>query len=362
MNYTYLLGHAWEIVRRHRFIWWLGLLAMFTEGAGGGGGGNFQIPSWPSSRNSGEEQSGSDWSTKGWPALPHVVTEGVARLDSGLFSGGDPEEVLRRVWEAALPYLGLILVGLVLLFLLWLVLLYFSYTAQAGLILSVQELEERRVSLGFSLAMDYGKVFFWRLLGMNLLLGFGMLLVLLVLAVPVVLVAVVGQGQVASIVVAVVLGILFLLLFVGLALYLSLLVRFAARRLVLANAGILDALTWAHGTIRARLGPAVVSWLVALAVQVAYGLAMALVVLVVVLVLGGIGVGIWAVAKWAGVIVYAVLVGGILVAALLVVGGVYTGFVSTYWTLVYRAFEGLSTAPERPGPWSKPVVYGKTPG
>lgn len=359
MNYSFLLGRAWEIVRRNRFIWWLGLLAMFTEGTGGGGAGNFRAPSFPSSSGNGKEKSSSDWSKKVQPLIPRLVAGAVPRLDSGLFPGGDPEQMLRKAWIAIVPYLGPVIAGVILLFLLWLALLYFSYAAQAGLILSVQELEERRVTLGFSLALDYGKAFFWRLLGMQLLLGFGLLFLLAALAAPVVALAMLGHKQVVGIVGAVALGILFLLVFIAVAWYVSLLMRFATRRLVLADWGIADALTWAHETVRARLGAAALSWLVALAVQFAYGLAMMLVVLLLGLLLGGIGVGIWALAKLAGVVIYAVVVGGIFVAALLVVAGVYTGFVSTYWTLVYRAFEGLIATPDRPGPWSKPVVYGK---
>ena len=360
MNYSLLLGRAWAIVRGNRFIWWLGLLAMFTEGGGGGGGFNFGGPGGTSSPDHDQEKSSSGLSSHVQPLIPQLISGHGPRLDSGIFPGGDPGEWLQKTWDEALPYLGLVIAGFVLLFLLGLVLMYFSFSAQAGLILSVQELETRRLALGFSLAMDQGKAFFWRLFGLSLLVGFAMLFLLLVLAAPVIGLAVLAHKQVVLIVGAVILGILCLMLLFAAAWYANLLLQFAKRRLVLTDGGISEALTEAHRMIMARLGTAAVSWLVALAVQLAYGLAMMMAVLLVGIVLVALGAGIWAVAKLAGVVIYAIVVGSVLVATLLGANGVFTGFISTYWTLIYRAMEGLQVAPNLPGgPWSKPVGYGK---
>lgn len=262
---------------------------------------------------------------------------------------------LRKIWSALVPFLGLVIAGVGLLFVLWLILLYFSISAQAGLILAVQALEASGVALGFSVALEQGRAFFWRLLGLNLLLGLALLLLLLALAAPIVVIVLVGHKQPGTIVVAVVLGVLLGLLFIGLAWYAGLLARFAGRRMVLADAGITDGLEWSHRLLMSRLGTALVSWLVELAVRFAYGLALTMVLLLVGGVLVAIGLGIYALAQLPGVVAYGILVGGVVLAALLILGGVFTSFLSTYWTLVYRGFLGLA-APGRSGPWERPVA------
>ncbi len=354
MNYSYLLGRAWEIVRRHRFIWWLGLLAMFTEG--GGFQGSFRLPNIPPTPSDREQER----SSSAWPSAVRLFVPHLAPSDAPSWAGlpwddGDFDASLRKVWAALLPFLGLVVAGAVLLFLLWLILLYFSISAQAGLILAAQALEESRVALGFSVALEQGRAFFWRLLGLNLLVGLALLLLLLALAAPIVVIVLVGHKQVGAIVGAVALGLLFVLLFIAAAWYASMLARFAARRMVLTGTGITDGLEWSHQLILSRLGTALVSWLVELAVRFAYGLAVAMVLLLVGGVLVVVGLGVYALTHVAGTVVYGILVGGVVLAALLVLGGVFTGFLSTYWTLVYRGLLGL-TASGRPGPWDKPVA------
>ena len=285
MNYSFLLGRAWQIVRHNRFIWWLGLLAMFTEGGGGGGGFNGRLPTqFPSGSGSDHEKSSSRWSDSSLPLpLPQLAPGGPLGLPrvQGTPDVGEMLEGLRDAWGEMRPYLPLVIAGTVLLLAGGLMLMYFSYCAQAGLIASVQALEERRTALGFSVALDVGRPFFWRLFGLNLLLGVVVLLGLAVLAAPIVAIVLIGHQQTGAIVVAVLLGVLFVLLLIAAAVYLGILVKFATRRIVLTDCGIMDALTWGHELILGRLGTAIVSWLVTVAVGIAFGIATALAFLMV---------------------------------------------------------------------------------
>ena len=363
MNYSFLLSRSWQIIRKHHFLWWLGLLAMFTEGGGGGAHFNGSLPSnaFPGSQQ--QHHGSSPWShsSPAPPLLPRLDHLARPRVAAGGPDLTGVENWLRSAWTRVQPFLPLVILGAVLLFLLWLILLYFSYAAQAGLILSVQALEEQQVALGFARALGLGRPFVWRLFGMGLLLAFGLLLLLAIFAAPVVALALVGHKLPAAIVGAVLLGVGVLLLFIVVAAYLSLLTRVAARRIVLAGAGVMDALAAAHELVLGRLGPVLVAWLLGIAVALGYGIAVTLALVIVGGVLTGIGFVVYLQAHTVGVIIYAVPVGAALLACLCVVGGAFTGYLSTYWTLVYRALLGQTSAPTdaRPGPWDRPVGAGK---
>jgi hypothetical protein len=363
MNYSFLLGRAWEIVRRHRFIWWLGLLAMFTGGGGGGFHGGGSPGNFPSQTGPQHHKSLSDWSrsTQALPLLPRLLPGGLPRVQMDIVGGlrMELERWFRQAWPRVQPLVPLIILGVLLLFLLGLVLLYFSFAAQAGLILSVQALEEQQIALGFARAMGAGRAFVWRLFGMDLLLGFGMLILLMVLAAPVVALALLGRKLTVAIIGAVLIGIMVVLLFIVVAVYVSLLALFAARRMVLSDEGIMDGLAGAHKQVLGRLGTALVAWLVGFVVSLGYSVVIVLALLLVAGILAGIGYGVYLLAHWVGVILYAVPVGAALLVILFIVGGVFTGFLSSYWTLVYREFLDLAAAPARPGPWDRPVQFGR---
>ncbi|HEY3396980.1 MAG TPA: hypothetical protein VGM19_04900 [Armatimonadota bacterium] len=364
MNYTVILSRAWQITRQYRFIWWLGLLAMFTEGAGGPGGVNFPHGGGGGGGSSSQEKSspGNHLNSTTYLGLQAWEALRGGQLPRMQPSFGDNEKwgrFLHQGWEKARPYAGLAAVGGLVLLLLLLVLIYYSLAAKAGLILSVQALEEQAVALGFTGAMAAGGRYVWRLFGMSLLLGLAVLGALTIMALPVVALAIVGaHGATAAVVGAVVLGIGCLLVLIVISLYVAVLEKLASRRLVLSNGGIMESLSGTNGLIRARLGPAALTWLVSVAVGIGYSVALTLAVVVLLVPLVLVGVGVYAAAKTAGTIIFGVLVGLALLVVLFIIGGVFTGFMSSYWTLAYRELERLRqpvVSPPGRGPWDRPV-------
>ena len=352
MDYSAILSRAFQLLRQHRFLWWLGILAMFTEGGvSGPSGGNFNFPYGTLDRDKHEETRLLDPGG----ARSGLVTQ-VERLRMRVQTRPDAEEILEKLEDLrgeASAFLPALIAGAVLLLLLALAVTYISLAAKAGLILSVEALESQNQALGFGAAWQAGAVFVWRLWGLLILVGLVMLVLVGVAMLPILVAVPLGilsespELMIGPILIAVGL----ILLMIPVFLYLSLLEKLASRWIVLRNGGILAGLSTAHQIVVRKLGPALLTWLITLALGIGYSLALILPLLIVGAALVGVGVAIYAVAKIVGVVIYGVLAGMVLLAALLFLNGVFTAYISSYWTLAFRALEYLAAGvPGRPLP------------
>jgi hypothetical protein len=121
--------------------------------------------------------------------------------------------------------------------------------------------------------------------------------------------------------------------------YITLLERFASRHLVLGNTGITEALRTGHHLIARRLGTSLVMWLINLVIAIGVSLVLLIPVVLILLLLVGLGFAVWALAKMTGVWIYAVVMGCAFFALMWVIDGIFVAFVSSYWTLCFRALE-----------------------
>jgi len=217
----------------------------------------------------------------------------------------------------------------------------------------VDRLERTRQEMAFGLLFRLGQGYVWRLLGLGLLLGLAMLGAVVVLLGPPIALGL-ALRTAPAIIAAVGLGVIAVLVLIVVGLYLAILEKLASRFLVLTDCGIMDALTAAHGLLRRHLGPTVVTWLIQVALGLAYGLGMMILLLVVGVGMVAIGVGVHAIARRIGLIVYVAVSGTALLAMLLFVGGMFTAFISSYWTLAYQALRRL--AGSRPASAAYPAV------
>jgi hypothetical protein len=346
MDYMAVIRRAWQITWTYRFLWALGLLAMMTEGGGGGGfgGGNFNIPSLPSShKEKHEETTALLLPLPALQAIPSRLRAGLPALAAEP-SADEVLDWLREALTKATPYLPLVVLGGFLVLVLILALTYISLAAKAGLILSVEGLETKHLALGFANAWHEGTVYVWRLWGLLIVIGLIILVALGIAMAPLIAggVLTATSEKPALMIGPMILFFLLILLFIPIALYLQLLEKLASRRIVLAQEGILESLGAAHEIVKRKLGPALVTLLLNIALGMAFSIALILPLLLVVGVLVAIGVGIYAAAHTVGVVIYGVLMGAVLLAALCLVSGVFTAFISTYWTLSYRALEYLA--------------------
>lgn len=298
MPWGEILKKSWNYIRKYKFLWGLGILAALTEG-----GASFS------------NYAGGKWST-----------------DDSQKIGQAADSVSR--WTTA--NIDFIVIALAALFVIGLIILYVSYSARAGLIYSINSLESGGEKLTFSSAFSAGQKYFWRLLGLTLLVA-----LLIFLAVAVFVGLTIGFVALAIVslwflIIVIPLGLMLILALVVFCFYLNLLLLIGSRNLVIKNNGVIAAFKAGQKLIRHNFAQILLGWLINLGLNLAAGLALALVVVFVGGALALIGVGVYFAAKWTGVIIYAIPVGLTFCAAMLVISGIINAYFSTFWTLVYK--------------------------
>jgi hypothetical protein len=317
MEYGSLIRDAWRLTWRHRFLWLIGL---FAGGAGsmpnGGGGPNWRI-------------DGSDAETGRMGELGAAA--GRAASQAAAWVAANAGLVVLVLTAVALVGLGLLALCLV---------------AQGAMARATADLAEGRPT-GPGPAWRAGLRLVWRYAGLWLtLIGASIVLAALVgaliLAGGFLLYAV---SPVAVVALAVLVGLPLLLAAIAAGVAVSIVVAFAQRAIAVEDLGPLGALGAGWRLLRAHLGESLLTWLIALGLGVGAGLATALALGVLFAVLGGVGVGVWAVAGLTGpTVVYGVGAGLALLAVLLAAIGVANTFFWNYWTIAYLRLSGHGAA------------------
>jgi hypothetical protein len=149
MDYAQILKRAWNIVWNHKFLWVLGFLVALGSGGGSGGGNN---SGWRENFNP---------DTLGDPNSPAMqeMERAAAHLE--------------QFWATyAAIFIGLLCVLMIVGLVLWLV----KLAAEAGLIDSVNKIEEGQKA-SFAQAMSGGAAVLLRLIGVRILLALPFILV-----------------------------------------------------------------------------------------------------------------------------------------------------------------------------------------
>lgn len=318
ISWNEIIEKSWHHIRKHRFLWGLGVLAALTEGGAG-------FSSYPSS-------GGSGWETDSSQEISKAIDTA-------------------SVWVTS--HIDLIIIGLAAIFVIFLIILYISYSARAGLIYAVnalesvlpaeatpQALQAGDKKLSFSEAFDTGQKYFWPLFGLTLLVA---LLIFLAIAVFIGLVfgfIVLAIISLWFLIAVIPLGLITIFALAAFCFYLNLILLIASRELVITEHGVIASFRAGHELIRKNLGQVLLGWLINLGLSLAAGLIVALVLMIVGGALFLIGVGVYFIGKWTGVIIYAVPVGLALLALMLIISGIINAYFSTYWTLVYTKLKG----------------------
>ncbi|MDO8513488.1 MAG: hypothetical protein Q7S37_03220 [bacterium] len=303
MDYAKIITRAWDIIKKRRYLWWLGILAVAFASLG----------------------SLTDF-------LRQVLGSSIPREKMArgfiLMFGSQ----LSDVWPLIVIVTGIIL-------LLAILIAYLSNSAHAGLILSVNQLEENQQEETFGSAFHKGTQYAWRLFGLNLLIGLIIFGLLLVVFLPIAL-ALIFQAGTATYVITGIFAFLGLLALIVLSIYLSLSAMLGARTLVLNDVSILVALQRGKKLVRHQLKHTLLAWLINIALYIGF----AIVVGIASAVLTAIFVGLGYLASQAGIgvlIGYSIIAVLIFLAILFVLGGIYTSYFSSYWTIAYRAIDYL---------------------
>jgi hypothetical protein len=310
MRYDEIVGRAWTILWRHRYLWLLGLL--------GGGEASFGFPGLP-----GFGPSGGQPPTLRLGAVP-------AQLATW------PSDHL-----ALLVVLGVLLLAYALAYFL------VSCAATPALVRAAAEHDAGR-PFGLRIAWRVGVGTFPRLLGLRLLVLLAWLVALAILAalLGVTAVLAVSHQTLAAIAAGLFLAGLVLLLIPG-GVALGLVVTLAVRAIVLEQLGVLAAIARGSQLLYRRLGRVLLLWFLQLALALVIGLALAAATLALGGLLVAIGIGGFAGFGVSGGLTTAVVLLFVLIVLTVPLAGAANTYLNVYWTLAFRRLE-LPSAPPYP--------------
>lgn len=309
MDFGQIIKRSWQIVKGNRFLWWLGILAGFS----GGAGSNFYRFN---KFNSTSEIPGS--------------------ISSSLPSTGGVSSFINS-------NLGWILFFFLLALIIIVVLIYIINSAKAGLIIAANQIEEGDgTKLKFGSAFKKGSKFAWRLLGLDLLVSLIILCAFIIVFAPAIVLTFPHAARVDDF-----LSIFMMFWFVIagavaviLALYLTLILFLAERSLILDGKRIVESLGVAKDLFWRQKGNTILTWLLGIVLGILFFIAAVVATMIFVAIFGLIGYLLYLLSH-ATVIVYAIFLGIILIITLFIINGIFNAFLSTFFTLSFRAIKFL---------------------
>jgi ABC-type multidrug transport system fused ATPase/permease subunit len=321
MEYGEVLSRSWKTIWKHKVLWIFGILAGCVGGNSGGSSGG--------SGNTGYQFNGGD--------LPPEMQRFAAGLNDTLSNT---------------PWWVFMLIGLGLLALIALV-IFLGITGRIALIHGTRRSEEGAERLTFSELFSASMPYFWRVFGLNLLVGLGLALLMIIALVPVIF-TIIGT-----------LGIALLCLFpivcllVLLAWAVGIVLQLANVALINDDLGVTSAIERGWRTAREHLGPVVV---MALILGIGGWVASLLISLPVILVVlpAGLSVVLGELAGSRNILVTGLATAGICLAVylpvLIVAQGILMAYIQAAWTLTYRRLRAPAAA--APGPEVAPTPAG----
>ncbi len=306
MDYGQLIGQAWRLVLRNRFIWGLAVIAGCQAGAGPGAGVNWTTPA-------------PDFGGRG----RGEAFQGLEQLADGL---GRWAEAFAGVLLGVAAIVALLVIAY------WVV----STIAGAGIMSAIAALDEGHAT-GFGPAWQQGAGAFWRFVGLGLLL---LLIALIVGAVVALFLAVplLGTQRADGAGLFLWFSVLaFLLVVVGLPLFVlaSIVVTYAQRAIVLDGDGVFASLARGVGMLRSRFGASLLLWLISVGLAVGVGLAFLFLLILLAIPVAIVIVVLALVAGPGAAVALGILLGIAAIAALWFAGSLGSAFLSAYWTLAY---------------------------
>ena len=311
MNYGELIGDAFRITLRNRYLWFFGFFAggvgFNSSGNLGSRGGNF-----------------------------------------------DPQGLL----GSAALVVGIVIVVLILA-LFFICLAIISQGALADSVAAIDRGEGRR----FGAAFRSGTGNFWRVLGYYVVFFLVALGLLVVIGIPVALLIggtfAATQSTGARVSVAVVVGLLAILSLIVVFIPLSIIGQYALRDIVVRRERVLGSVGSGYGLFRRNIGRSLLLWLIQVGLSIGIGIAFILVVVIVGLVLF-IPTIVLAITDFSTGVLIAAGAPAVLILILLflVATGAIGTFSHAYWTLAYRRLTAPATPTATPttpsGPPSSP--------
>lgn len=305
MDFASILKSAWKLTWNKKNLWWLGFLAMLTE-AGSVSPTFYQLPAIPTSEDKAK-----------------AAAEGVWSSLSGAFSS-----------PGVIAAVSLTVLGL------FILLLFISYSAKAGLILAVDELGKEKID-DKPVAKKYygiGQKYAWKIFLFNIVLALIVLFVMAIVVTPMIPV-IMALDQTAAIFLFICLIFLASAVLIVFSISMSIVKQLGERMIVLEGYSALKAFTEAIKMLFMNAGNTLLTWLISLAIGFGYSLGSFLVFFFVGLAFALITGLFYFLLKTAGLIFFGVTGGLILTIGFCAVTGAFSTFSSAFWTLSYRKID-----------------------
>jgi hypothetical protein len=335
MDHMKILKRAWQIVKKYRAIWWIGLL-LVVAGGGLGAGAKGSAPSGSSSGWRTEAPENWEEPFRDLPNMPDWS----------------------RVWERIAPVVAAMVVVVAVLALLAIVLslalTVLRFVTRVSLIQMVNGYEETGEEIGFQAGLRMG----WsrsalRLFLLDLMLSLPVTLAMLLLLAPLGFLAFVafaaGDPKIVLGVIVILAAVPVILLGVLVGIVLGPIRELAYRAIVLQDLGPWAAFKTTVALVRRHLGPAALQWLILIGLRIAWGIVLVPVNLLLVLaafLVGGLpGLLVGGIAAYAASWPLGLILGGLVFLPIFVVvisipsaalSTFATVYHSTVWTLTYR--------------------------
>jgi hypothetical protein len=311
MDFAEILNKAWKIVWKFKVLWIFGIFAGCARGGGASGNSGYR--------------AGSAGTSGPTPQLPPGFENNIQRF-LGFFANP-----------------GVIAAFVAVIIVIILLSIFFSIVGRIGLIKGAVDADAGAEHLSFRELWRSGLHFFWRLLGLSLLIGSPALLFYLILVAGGVIVFLMylSNSQNSSLVAAApallalipVICVLACMILV-LAVVISLLGPQAERAIVIENEGVISGLRRGWNVLRENLGPILIIWLILLVITFVAGIVIALPLLIVL-----IPAFIAFMAGGGNVSYMPLIIAGLCVAAYIpvsvVANGILTAYLQSVWTLTF---------------------------
>ena len=321
MNYGDLIGDAFRITLRNRYLWFFGFFA------GGSTGFNVptNIPSGAGNFNPDDFQQSST----------EVSALTAAQVGQGL------------------GY-GVIIAGLVVVVLILALFFIFMAVVSQGALADSVAAVDRGDRRGFGSTFRSGLGNFWRVLGYIVVFFLIAIGLFLVIGIPVALLIggtfVATQSVGARIIVAVVVGLLALLALIVVFVPLSIIGQYALREIVVRRERVLGSVGSGYAIFRRNIGRSLLILLIQFGLSIGIAIAFLLALLIVGLVLALPAIALAVAGSTTGAIIAGVIAAVILLPFLLVATGAIGTFSHAYWTLAYLRLTAPPTTSPSPYP------------
>jgi len=323
MDFGEVLKKAWKIVWKFKILWIFGFFASC-----GTSGVRFN--------------SGSDYRTSGFPgSAPNL-------------SPGFEDNMLRflNFFENPAVIAGFIsLICIVII-----IEIFLSLMGRVGLIKGAVDADAGAEHLSFGDLWKHGLRYFWRMLGLSLLIGSPVVLVYLVIAIAGILVffafisgspnSQFGSGLPALIALVPVLCVFACTIFL-LAIVISFLSPQAERAIVIENEGVISGIRRGWSVLTTNLGPILLVWLIVVVIGTVVGVILALPLLIIV-----VPLFISYIFSGENASYTPLIIAGLCILAYIpvswVANGILTAYLESVWTLAYLRLN--LPKPEAPAP------------